>query len=170
MITAGNDHTCGVDAGGAVYCWGRNDDGQLGDGDSCSSPVANWTPQQVLAYDSGALVDQVAVAAGAYHTCARSASGAVSCWGDDGEGELGIGIAYANKLCILGSSTNTREARTVTISGVVDLAAGDSHTCARTGGGGTSCWGLATSGQIGNGRSGASAQTVFLPYSITLSP
>jgi alpha-tubulin suppressor-like RCC1 family protein len=31
-ISAGRFHTCGVATGGAAYCWGANDVGELGDG------------------------------------------------------------------------------------------------------------------------------------------
>ena len=32
QLDAGDAHTCGTTDDGAVYCWGRNDDGELGDG------------------------------------------------------------------------------------------------------------------------------------------
>lgn len=31
-VSAGNGHTCGLDADGLAYCWGNNDNGQVGDG------------------------------------------------------------------------------------------------------------------------------------------
>lgn len=44
QLSAGEDHTCGVTAGGAAYCWGANDFGQLGDGGTEGGP----TPRRVL--------------------------------------------------------------------------------------------------------------------------
>ena len=31
-VSAGTDHTCAITTDAALYCWGRNDSGQLGDG------------------------------------------------------------------------------------------------------------------------------------------
>lgn len=36
-ISAGQDHTCGIKADSKLYCWGRNQRGELGDGTSCIS-------------------------------------------------------------------------------------------------------------------------------------
>ena len=45
-ISAGSAHTCGLTTGGAAYCWGNNDYGQLGDGTETnqSTPVAVLSP------------------------------------------------------------------------------------------------------------------------------
>ena len=37
MLSAGTTHACGVTTGGAAYCWGVNDLGQLGDGTTTNS-------------------------------------------------------------------------------------------------------------------------------------
>lgn len=39
QVVAGNRYTCGVTAAGDVYCWGKNDDGQLGDGSTTNRLV-----------------------------------------------------------------------------------------------------------------------------------
>ncbi|MCP4465631.1 MAG: hypothetical protein GY813_02625 [Halieaceae bacterium] len=61
QVTAGEYHTCALDAAGAVSCWGSNEYGQS------TVPAALGTVVQVTAGDS--------------HTCALDAAGAVSCWG-----------------------------------------------------------------------------------------
>jgi alpha-tubulin suppressor-like RCC1 family protein len=67
----GHAHSCAV-RGGSVWCWGANDDGQLGDGTRETRP----TPARALG-----LHDAVAVTLGSQHTCALDRAGAVWCWG-----------------------------------------------------------------------------------------
>jgi alpha-tubulin suppressor-like RCC1 family protein len=81
-VTAGAEHNCALDADGAVWCWGDNRYGQLGDG--------------TLSDRSGAvmvlgLANVLTVEAGAQHTCAVRRDGAVLCWGRNHLGQLGDG-------------------------------------------------------------------------------
>jgi alpha-tubulin suppressor-like RCC1 family protein len=89
----------------------------------------------------------VAVAAGAGHSCAVDRDGAVWCWGDNADLELGSDG---------GSSATPRVVTGVT--GAVDVAAGDRYSCALLGDGGrVVCWGADDRGQLGTGQAGASA-------------
>jgi alpha-tubulin suppressor-like RCC1 family protein len=81
-LTAGDEHSCAVVAMGKVMCWGRNSEGELGNGGSADS----HTPVQVSNL-SGA----IAISAGARHTCALRLDGSVWCWGDNSSGQLGAG-------------------------------------------------------------------------------
>ncbi len=78
--------TCGLktggDAGGALLCWGRNAEGQLGVGDNTgrTSPTATG---------DGATFAGVSV--GRSHTGARTVAGEILCAGDDESGQLGVG-------------------------------------------------------------------------------
>ncbi|HEY1958873.1 MAG TPA: hypothetical protein VGH28_24845 [Polyangiaceae bacterium] len=87
-VAAGGDafgdyaHTCVLTSAGAVYCWGSNDYGQIGNGNT-TTPVT--TPYEV--FTSGV----VGIAAGEIHTCAYKSDGTVWCWGYNGSGQLGIG-------------------------------------------------------------------------------
>jgi hypothetical protein len=83
-ITAGVLHTCALGApSGAVRCWGSNTYGQLGG----ALPGTSTTPVAVTRLTGGA----TAIAAGDGHTCALTESGAVTCWGYNGYGQLGDG-------------------------------------------------------------------------------
>jgi alpha-tubulin suppressor-like RCC1 family protein len=79
------------------------------------------------------------VAVGGLHTCALMDSGAVRCWGDNRNGQLGNGTrAVSNEPRVVESLT-----------GVVALTAGNAHTCALLSTSTVRCWGLNSNGQIG---------------------
>jgi hypothetical protein len=86
-IATGLRHTCAI-ASGDIYCWGNNDQGQLGN----SSNITSTTPVAVT--KTGALAGKTvtAIVAGSFHSCAI-ASGAVFCWGNNRQGQIGVDVA-----------------------------------------------------------------------------
>jgi alpha-tubulin suppressor-like RCC1 family protein len=84
QIAAGGDHTCALDTAGKVYCWGDNDNGQLGNNSTTNTsvPVAVVT-SGVL---SGKTVTQIT---GGYNTTCALADNRAYCWGDNALGQLG---------------------------------------------------------------------------------
>jgi alpha-tubulin suppressor-like RCC1 family protein len=135
----GGDSFCAIRADGTVACWGTNASGQLGDG---STTLRN-TPVAV----SG-LTGASHLAIGDNHTCAALTSGAMSCWGNNGSSKLGDGTTTQRNtpVAVLASPG-------VPLAGVLDVATQASTTCALQANGNVSCWGLGTSGQIGDGQS-----------------
>lgn len=135
-IVAGRFHSCALMTWGGVKCWGRNANGQLGTGNTAPSSA----PVGVHGLASGV----VALAAGAFHSCALIASGEVKCWGRNTQGRLGDG-----------TTQDRHEPREVIgLDGdVLAIAGGGGHTCALTSAGAVECWGANQGGQLGNGMS-----------------
>jgi alpha-tubulin suppressor-like RCC1 family protein len=84
-ISVGYTHACGITTTGQAYCWGHNFWGKLGNGLSGSS-ANQTTPVPV----SGGLIFS-SISAGQEHTCGVTTTGQGYCWGEGGDGELGIG-------------------------------------------------------------------------------
>jgi len=133
-VAAGLFHTCALTSAGALWCWGLNNSGQLGNGSTASYSV----PVAVSGLGSGV----AAVAAGFYHTCAVTSAGALWCWGQNSLGELGDGTTTNRSTPVAVSGLG---------SGVIAVAGGGSHTCAATGAGAVWCWGINSAGQLGDG-------------------
>jgi hypothetical protein len=117
-----------------LWCWGRNDDGQLGDLTTITRPL----PTQVIALKASV----AKVAAGSGHTCARMNDGMLFCWGKNDSGQLGNGTTF---------STSWPVQANVIGASVAEVVAGGEHTCARTNDGMLFCWGKNSAGQLGDG-------------------
>lgn len=87
-VALGTDHTCGIDLAGALWCWGRNDRGQVGDGTLEDRAVA-------VMIDAGPWLD---VRARVSHTCGIKDDGTVWCWGEAYDGQIGDGLAWTREL------------------------------------------------------------------------
>ncbi|MDR9391734.1 MAG: PKD domain-containing protein, partial [Trueperaceae bacterium] len=86
-LVAGRTHSLSVDADGAVWAWGDDGNGRLGDGTGSASQS---TPVGVEAPWSDAITS---LSAGRYHSLAVDASGRAWAWGSDTNGRLGNGGA-----------------------------------------------------------------------------
>ena len=125
--------TCAVTASGGAKCWGYGGHGQLGNGSYFNSS----TPVDVSGLTGG--VAQISV--GLYHACAVTTSGAARCWGSNSHGQLGVD----------GSSNSPTPVEVNGLaSGVAQISAGNSHTCAVMTSGGVKCWGYSRNGALGN--------------------
>jgi hypothetical protein len=139
-IAAGQVHSCAIGTSGAVYCWGSNSDGALGDGTSAASSA---TPVKVVDLGGAA-----AVSCGSdgskRHTCATTAAGEVHCWGSNASGQLAIGapdaVPHPRPAAVQGLSAKATA-----------IAAGGQFSCALLQGGAVWCWGANERGQLGDG-------------------
>ena len=151
-VSAGGDHTCALLAGGSVECWGDNAHGQLGIGTHGGPSTCNGDPCATTPVAVPGISSATAISAGADHTCALLAGGSAECWGDNGDGQLGVGTSSGPSTC----SGDPCARAPVPVRGIADataIAAGGSHTCALLAGGRVDCWGYNGYGQLGVGTS-----------------
>lgn len=132
-VAAGASHTLAVlSGGGGVKAWGKNTNGQLGDGTTtrATSPVS-----------VSGLTTATAVAGGGAFSLARLVDGSLWSWGLNTSGQLG-----------LGDTTQRTTAQAVTgVSLVTAVATGVAHSLALRSGGAVSAWGHNTYGSVGDG-------------------
>ncbi|HEX9579560.1 MAG TPA: Ig-like domain-containing protein, partial [Gemmatimonadales bacterium] len=135
-LSAGGNSTCGVAAGGATYCWGENNSGQVGN----SLPWNRLAPTPV---SGGLSLTSVSVSSGLSenHTCGLVVAGGAYCWGSNTVGSLGDG------------TTLQRTAPAAVAGGLLfgSISPGGTHTCGVTADNVAYCWGANGSGQLGIG-------------------
>ncbi len=126
---------CGI-AGGVARCWGTVSNGELGNGTTSTS---SYIPVDVSNLSSGMLDLDV----GVNHACSVTSSKAVKCWGKDSNGQLGDNTTTLSNVPVQVSGLT---------SGFDKVVAGDSFSCAFSISlNQVKCWGLNSSGQLGNG-------------------
>lgn len=151
MMAMGEDHTCVISTDRDLYCWGDNSDGQLGTGNT----INRTTPTPVS--KSGALsgLTILSVSASENHTCVLASDNYAYCWGDNGDGQLGTGNTtnYTSPVAVT---------RTGALSGlsILQIAAGERHTCVLASDGVVYCWGEGGDGQLGRGSTSDSLSPV----------
>lgn len=142
-------HTCALDGGGQAYCWGLNNQAQLGD----STKVSKYTP---VAARMPAGVSYAAIAAGQTSTCAVSTTGQAYCWGQGTSGQLGNGSFQDKRLPVAVS-----QAAGVTFTRITAEGMG---YCALDTVGQTWCWGKNDYGQLGDNSTTISASPVAVVH------
>lgn len=151
-VVAGYAHSCAIDGGGEVYCWGNNQYGQLGNNSTSQSN----TPVKVVSVSgTGTLTGVTALAAGSYHTCAIS-GGQVFCWGANDTNQLGNSLSAHSSY-----PQGTLNSGYVGLTGAVSITAGANFSCAVLSAGGAMCWGAGANGQLGSNST--LSQNVAMP-------
>ncbi len=150
QIAAGGQFNCALLTSDVVRCWGRNQYGQLGYGNtrSIGDGPGEMPPGDVP------IADVAEITASVFHICARLTSGASKCWGHNHEGQLGYG-----HMDNIGDDPDEMPPDDVLVTNdndgadaVAQLAPGRHHTCARLDSGAIRCWGNSTYGQLGYGN------------------
>ncbi len=141
QIAAGKYHGVAKKNDGTVWGWGFNSNGQLGDGSAITRPTAIQMKSSSSVFLSGV----AEVATGAQHTLIRKTDGTLWACGLNTYGQLGDGTTTLSKYPV--------QVKTAlgTLTGVAQIAAGESHSLARLTSGSVYAFGLGTSGQLGNG-------------------
>ena len=154
-VVTGWNHNCALttqDRGRGhipnVYCWGDNSHYALGHPElnvnrykPMPVRISNGNPNFFTHITKGR-----GLALGNQHTCVLMDTGAVKCWGDNSQGQLGVGTTTGS-----GGNFAYPVNTLVLTSRVREIAAGAYYTCARLEDGGVKCWGANENGQLGDG-------------------
>jgi alpha-tubulin suppressor-like RCC1 family protein len=154
-LSVGADHVCALDPAGEAWCWGHNNDSQLGNG-SDFHPDFNPhpTPERV----SGN-IDFSVISAGGGSSCGVSSDGAAYCWGQNFYGQLGNGSTnhgYGNYIPVAVAGGLT----------FVSIQAGGPSSCGITSNADVYCWGDNRVGELGYGE----APSSLVPVKVSFTP
>lgn len=130
-ISATGYFSCALTAGGATYCWGLNDLGQLGDG----TRTMRLAPVRA----APAIGDAIRLSAGGESTCLVRESGPVLCWGRGSGGALGNGGFYDSPTPV----------QVVGLAHPLGIEGSGGHYCVRRSEETPACWGWNGNGQLG---------------------
>src|SRR4051812_45955615 len=134
-ISAGHAHTCGLTTDGTAYCWGANESYRLGV--STPFPTCQIYPCTALPQQAGGTTRFKQIVAGTDVTCALAIDGKPWCWGSI--------YRWVDTTQISAAAVPVE-----TDSIFVSISGGGSHHCGLTAGGTAMCWGINSSGSLGD--------------------
>jgi alpha-tubulin suppressor-like RCC1 family protein len=146
-LSLNRQHACAI-SDGRLYCWGRGDNGQLGQGDLSSQPH----PSRV-----GTASDWLSVSTGLAHTCAIRHGGELYCWGRNAVYALGVGDTRVRLV----------PARVGSDADWTQVSTGNGFTCGLRAQGLLYCWGYAGDGALGMGNYGPHVQVPKQVWNVT---
>jgi cysteine-rich repeat protein len=150
QFAVGGAHTCSVLDSADVRCWGFNNSGQLGVGNTMD--IGDDEHPFMGALVNVGPNDVVFVASGSEHSCAVTVANDLFCWGWNDRGQLGYG-----SILDIGDDESPAMAGPVDVAftglemdaTITGLALGTEHTCALFSTGDVGCWGANDVGQLG---------------------
>lgn len=151
-LALGEGLSCARDSLGRVFCWGRNDFGQLGRNNNFQyGDEAGENPTSLAPINLGAGRTALKIDAGFHHVCALLDNYSMKCWGRNAEGQLGQEDTFhrgdhANEM-----GDNLPPIFLGTGLTVLDISVGGHNSCALLNTGKVKCWGINSSGQVGIG-------------------
>ncbi len=164
-IAVGAGHSCAILGDGSVKCWGDNEFGQLGLGDTQNrGDEPDEMGDALPAVDLGGW-SAVAISAGAAHTCAILDNGSVKCWGigDARIGGSGSISGSGNRGDNIGEMGDSLPPVSLGVGRTAKgIAAGQSRTCAVLDDGSVQCWGSNEDGELGVGSKAAMTKGAVL--------
>ena len=162
QVSAGGDHSLAIDEDGKTWSWGRNDHGELGNGNNDDRAVPG-----LVRYPGTVTASQVN--AGLYHSLAIDEDGNTWSWGDNTAGQLGNDDTsdLSSPVRVLASAQSTSSGgpwlKAVQVSG------GWYHSLAIGADGNTEVWGSNQYGELGNPNAGSQSLTP-VPVVFNLQP
>ena len=160
-IQSGSNHTCAVATNGEAYCWGANDNGQLGRDTLTKTCYGGRGPRcsdWPILVTGGLQFASVTTSEQWWHSCGVTTAGEAYCWGLNATGELGSGSAVDS------SFTPVQVQGGITFTSV---SAGDYFTCGVSTAGDAYCWGWGIYGQLGDGTFNGSRVPVKVTGGLT---
>lgn len=158
-IAVGLEFSCAILDDGSVKCWGQNDQGQLGQGHTATrgdqpGEMGDALPRVELGTGRRAVRLSIALGYVRQHVCAVLDDASIKCWGNDARAALGVGPIGTNPS--LGDQPgemgdNLPAVALGTGATAVDVAAGESYSCALLADGRVKCWGESSAGELGIG-------------------
>jgi alpha-tubulin suppressor-like RCC1 family protein len=150
-MNGGQYHHCAVTFSHVGYCWGDNNNGQLG----INVPVRS-SPEPTLIFTG---IPFASVSSGRSHSCGVTIGGRAWCWGSNERGQLGGNVDIDTTLNTVRLVPTLAPAQ---VGSMIDgkffavydfkaVAAGGVHSCGIQPTGSVRCWGLGREGQLGNG-------------------
>ncbi len=176
-LDAGSSHTCVLQGGGSIACWGSNSAGQSDPPEGTYKFVTSGGEHSCALQEGGSITcwgsnsagqsdvpagSYTAVAAGSEHSCGLRADSTVICWGTNLDGEsdapwraftaisaglLSCGLRPNGAISCWGSNNHGQQTDRPFRTDFVAVSVGFWHSCGLQADGRVRCWGLNSFGQ-----------------------